>query len=285
MSHELSDLDASRFRVVSGPSVPVILAFVAAYVDVIFFLELDGTFVAFITGTMIVMFTDLVQPDGAKLNKVAVLPVFVLSVSFWALAIKAARARGYTVILHHTLVIQGVALGATLLLAVWCRPITDPDSWPAIAVTSSAVFAMALQTTAMVMLLHFHTPTTMMTGNLARLVVDLVNAEPAARYWAGSPPKQPRSIRIGRFALAIVRILGRWSGGRDSVDACGLYRTCGAGLSAHHVGGEDLPCRLVPSRQIAFVSLLGPAGAPGQAVAKSLFVGYAWSVFPTETGK
>ncbi len=41
----------------------------------IFFLELDGTFVAFITGTMIVMFTDLVQPDGAKLKAIRNEPV------------------------------------------------------------------------------------------------------------------------------------------------------------------------------------------------------------------
>ena len=91
-----------------------------------------------------------------------------------------------------------------MLLAIRLSPLPGPDSWQTVAVTGLAVFAMALQTTAMAMLLHFHTPTTMMTGNTATLMVQVWDAGSAARYWAGNPPKLPRSALIRRYATAIV---------------------------------------------------------------------------------
>src|SRR3954454_20076302 len=160
----LSEADARRFEIATSLSVPVVLSFIAAFVDVVCYLGIYGTFVAFITGTIIIMFTELAEPIGASLNKVAVLPIFLIALSVWTLLIKQMRARGYQVILHQLLLLQAALLASTTVLSLELSPLPDPDSWQAVAVTGLAVFAMALQTTAMAMLLHFHTPTTMMTG-------------------------------------------------------------------------------------------------------------------------
>lgn len=99
---------------------------------------------------------------------------------------------------------------AFVILATRLSPLPGPDSWQTVTLTGLAVFAMALQTTAMAMLPHFHTPTTMMTGNTTTLIVQVWNAGSAARYWAGNPPKLPRSALNRRYAAAV---LGFLSGG------------------------------------------------------------------------
>lgn len=210
MNAQLSQTDARRFAIVTGLSVPTILSFVSAFVDVVCYLGVFDTFVAFITGTIIIMFVEFAKPNGATLNKLAVLPIFVVALSVWILSIKAIRIRGYQVILHHALFLQAVLLALVMLLAIQFSPLPGPDSLQAVVVTGMAVFAMALQTTAMAMLLHFHTPTTMMTGNTTTLMVQMWNAGSATRYWAGSPPKLERRALIRRYGAAI---LGFISGG------------------------------------------------------------------------
>jgi uncharacterized membrane protein YoaK (UPF0700 family) len=189
---------------VTSLSVPTVLSFVAAFVDVVCYLGVFDTFVAFITGTIIILFVEFARPNGATLNKVVVLPIFLVALSIWTLLIKAMRIRGYQVILHQILLCQAVLLAMTALLAARLSPLPGPDSWQTVTVTGLAVFAMALQTTAMAMLLHFHTPTTMMTGNTTTLIVQFWDAGSAARYWAGNPPKLSRGALIRRYAAAIV---------------------------------------------------------------------------------
>ena len=82
---------------------------------------------------------------------------------------------------------------------------------------------MALQTTAMAMLLHFHTPTTMMTGNTTTLIVQVWNAGSAARYWAGNPPKLPRSALIRRYTVAILGFLSGGIAGAFSWTVAGFW--------------------------------------------------------------
>jgi uncharacterized membrane protein YoaK (UPF0700 family) len=207
---DLSPADARRFAIATSLSVPAVLSFVAAFVDVVCYLGLFDTFVAFITGTIIIMFAELAKPNGTTMNKITILPIFLIALSAWTLLIKTVRTKGYQVILHHILLIQAILLALTMLLANRFAPLPGPDSWQTVAVTAVAVFAMALQTTAMAMLLHFHTPTTMMTGNTTTLMVQVWNAGPAARYWAGNPPKLSRNALIRRYAAAV---LGFLSGG------------------------------------------------------------------------
>jgi uncharacterized membrane protein YoaK (UPF0700 family) len=200
----LSEADARRFAIVRSLAVPTVLSFVSAFVDVVCFIGVFDTFVAFITGTIIILFTEIPRTGVIHLNKLAVLPIFLVGLSAGILLIKAMRNSGYQVILHQILFLQATLLGMTMLLALRYSPLPGPDSLPTIAVTGLAVFAMALQNTAMVMLLHFHTPTTLMTGNTTSLMVHVWNAGPAARYWAGNPPRLPREGLIRRYGTALV---------------------------------------------------------------------------------
>ena len=116
-SADLSQADARRFAIVTSLSVPTVLSFVAAFVDVVFYLGIFDTFVAFITGTIIIMFAELAEPNGATLNKIAVLPTFIVALSLWTLLIKAMRIRGYQVILHHILLFQAALLAITMIFS------------------------------------------------------------------------------------------------------------------------------------------------------------------------
>ncbi len=251
----LSQADTRRFAIVTSLSVPIVLSFVAAFVDVVCYLGLFDTFVAFITGTIIVMFVELAKPNGTTLNKITVLPIFLVALSVWALLIKAMRIRGYQVILHHILFLQAVLLVVTMLLATRFSPLPGADSWQAVAVTGLAVFAMALQTTAMAMLLHFHTPTTMMTGNTTTLIVHVWDAGSAARYWAGNPPKLSRGALIRRYAAAILGFISGGAAGAVGWTIAGFLALSVpvgvlAGFSAIvYAAGWHLPRDRAPQRQ------------------------------------
>jgi uncharacterized membrane protein YoaK (UPF0700 family) len=205
--NRLPEADSHRFAIVASLSVPVVLSFVSAFVDVICYIGVFNTFVAFITGTIIILFTEIPRTGAVHLNKLAALPIFLAGLAAAALLIKAMRERGYQVILHYILMLEAVLLGMTMLLAPRLSPLPGPDSWPAVAVTGMAAFTMALQNVAMAMLLHFHTPTTLMTGNTTTLVIHVLNAGTAARYWVGNPPRLPRRALIRRYGAAILSFL------------------------------------------------------------------------------
>lgn len=195
--------EARRFRIVTSLWTPVILSFSAAFVDAVFFLGLFQTFVAFITGTIIVVVTELAAGTSAPGAKLAVLPAFVAGLAMWVGIVKAMRRAGFQVLLHYAVLTQAALLAAVALFALRVSPLSTPDGLSTLAVTVGAVFAMSLQTAAMAMLLHFHTPTTMMTGNTTNLMVQLLDAGSASRYWAGSPPKAPRPVLIKRYGAAV----------------------------------------------------------------------------------
>jgi len=55
------------------------LSFISAFVDAICYLGLFRTFTAFITGTLIVLATEVVQTDGEFVTKIVVTVSFIAS--------------------------------------------------------------------------------------------------------------------------------------------------------------------------------------------------------------
>jgi uncharacterized membrane protein YoaK (UPF0700 family) len=152
------------------PAVPLTLAFCSAFVDVTCYVGLFRTFTAFITGTLIVLSSELFRNDGLPWIRVTVLACFFAGVVMSFLGIremlKADRA-----VVKICLAVESLLI---LLFMVTAATLPPHDDLFALGTTLAVVFAtaaMALQNTVMVTLLPFHKPTTIMTGNFVRVVV------------------------------------------------------------------------------------------------------------------
>lgn len=158
----------------SRPATPLLLAFCACYVDVVCIIGLFHTFTAFITGTLVVLCTEIFhQPENAWL-KLFVLGVFAASTFFWYLRVERAR-RANRLSLRLLFLIESGLLAVFMAVTL----IGDPaDSGPTGGVTLLAVgiatVAMALQNVIMFTILNQHAPTTIMTGNLLKMIVAVV---------------------------------------------------------------------------------------------------------------
>jgi uncharacterized membrane protein YoaK (UPF0700 family) len=191
-----------------------LLSAVAGYVDTAGFLALFGLFTAHVTGGLVTAGTAVTRrwSLGAG-SRVAMVPVFMLTVAVTTLVARAIRRRGGAPLTA----LLGLMTGA---LAIFCvtgavlQPLAqDPDAWAVVLIGGTGVVAMGIQNTLMRDALRNLGPTTLMTGNLTQFTIDLVEI--------ALPP--PASTRQKRRQLRI--------------DALRRLRRCGLPLGGFLVGG------------------------------------------------
>jgi uncharacterized membrane protein YoaK (UPF0700 family) len=148
-----------------------VLAFFAGAVDTRTFLSLSGLFAAHVTGNLVILGATLVlhHPQGVW-SKVFALPAFAISVWVVSVTVDVLRQRRSDM--------PRLLLGAELALLcvglawfVAFGPFPDPDSPRALP--GGMVAAMAVQNALNVIALANAPPTTAMTSNMTRLLVDL----------------------------------------------------------------------------------------------------------------
>jgi uncharacterized membrane protein YoaK (UPF0700 family) len=152
-----------------------LLAFVAGYVDTCGFVALFGLFTAHVTGNFVLIGAAIVEYHGGLIPKLLALPVFVIVVAIsrtLTIALEDRRKNAAVPLLG----LQILFLAGFLACGVAAAPMQDGDA-PLVVVTGMlAVTAMAIQNTASRTVFTMHTPTTVMTGNVTQLVIDLVDA-------------------------------------------------------------------------------------------------------------
>jgi len=152
------------------PIVPIALSFCSGFVDVVCYLGLFHAFTAFITGTVIILCSELFREDSLVWVRLVILMTFVVSAVIWVHVVKwLIRSERAAVSICLGLECLFLALFTVSALAL---PISS--QFLSIGTTLALVFAtiaMALQNVAMQLALNFHIPTTVMTGNLMRFVV------------------------------------------------------------------------------------------------------------------
>ncbi len=154
-------------------ALPVMLSFISAFVDAICYLGLFRTFTAFITGTLIVLATEVVQTDGEFVTKIVVTVSFIASLFVWVLLIQHLfDRRNLRTILLAT---EAILLALYMICGVLLSPLSGADSAETIVLAIVAVLAMSLQNAVMVLILHAHMPTTIMTGNLTRFIINTID--------------------------------------------------------------------------------------------------------------
>lgn len=165
------------------PAVPVALSFCSGFVDVICFLGLFHSFTAFITGTIIILCSELFQFDSLLWLRAVILSTFFLSALVWVPFVKHLVKTGRPAV-RLCLGLESLFLGLFLAAAVTLPVTSDLLSPGTTLALIFATVAMSLQNVAMQIVLQFHTPTTVMTGNFMRFVVTTIERF-GARHAAG----------------------------------------------------------------------------------------------------
>jgi uncharacterized membrane protein YoaK (UPF0700 family) len=195
-----------------------LLSAIAGYVDTAGFLALFGLFTSHVTGNFVTAGAALARraPAGV-LARLTMIPIFMLAVAFTTLVARALRRRGQEP-LAPLLALMTLALTLFWAAGGALGPSADsPDAWAVLLLGGTGAFAMGIQNGLMRESLGHLPPTTVMTGNLTQLTIELVQVARPAELDAASRSKaraeaQQRLIKIGIPLVAFVAggALGAW---------------------------------------------------------------------------
>jgi uncharacterized membrane protein YoaK (UPF0700 family) len=152
-----------------------LLSAVAGYVDAAGFLALFGMFTAHVTGDLVAAGAVVAEhPHLGLVMRLAMIPVFMLSVAATALFARSIRQRGHRpLVALLALMTLGLAVFGATGVALH-RFANGPDAWAVALTGATGVVAMGIQNTLMRDALSGLCPTTVMTGNLTQFTIDLV---------------------------------------------------------------------------------------------------------------
>lgn len=153
----------------------IALGFIAGYVDTLGFVALFGLFTAHVTGNFVLIGAELAGSGrGGVLIKLLAFAAFVVSVAGTRLYILRLERRQRAP-LRSVLGLQLLLLGAFMLLGLLAAPLHAADAPLALLAGAAGAAAMGVQNAYARLLLQNLTPTTVMTGNVTQLVLDLVD--------------------------------------------------------------------------------------------------------------
>jgi uncharacterized membrane protein YoaK (UPF0700 family) len=150
------------------------LGFTAGYVDTVGFVALFGLFTAHVTGNFVLIGSELAHPTQGVLLKLLAFPAFIAAVAgSRMLALHAGR--GGRSAARPLLVLQCLLLAACMLCGWRAQPVVDASAPWVLATGLTAAAAMGVQNAAGRLAFSSLTPTTVMTGNVTQLVIDVVD--------------------------------------------------------------------------------------------------------------
>jgi uncharacterized membrane protein YoaK (UPF0700 family) len=151
-------------------TLPVLLSFVAGYVDSYTFLTLFGLFVAQVTSSFVMAGAEIVIHDYSVTAKLLVVVVFVVAGSLTAALIAWARQAGHAA-LPSMLVLEAALLAIFAAMLLYGPKVTDARDWNGIVAGLVAAAAMGAQSVLVRLLMKGVPQTNVMTGNMTQLAV------------------------------------------------------------------------------------------------------------------
>lgn len=153
----------------------VALGYLAGYVDTLGFIGLFGLFTAHVTGNFVLIGRGLVRPAPDIAIKLLVFPVFIGFVALTRMLVLRWQRDGGPA-LRRCLLLQLALLLAGAGLGWLASPVERPDAPLTLATGMACAAAMAVQNAYGKLLLGREAATTVMTGNVTQLVIELVDA-------------------------------------------------------------------------------------------------------------
>jgi uncharacterized membrane protein YoaK (UPF0700 family) len=151
-----------------------LLAYISGFVDTLGFIALFGLFPAHITGNVVLLAASFVDYRYGLLLKLLAIPTFIAAAVVTRLYLihHERRSRDAS---PHILVAEAALLAVFMAVALAAAPFDNQDGAATIATGLLAAAAMAVQNTAARTFLNALPPTTVMTGNLMQIIVDLLD--------------------------------------------------------------------------------------------------------------
>lgn len=156
-----------------GGLIAITLAFTAGYVDTVGFVALFGLFTAHVTGNFVLIGSELANPSHGVLIKLLAFPAFISAVVLARLIVMRAEGAAGTGT-RPLLVVQAVLLLGSMTAGWLALPIVDARSSLALTAGVLGAAAMGIQNAASRLVWGSMSPTTVMTGNVTQLTIDLV---------------------------------------------------------------------------------------------------------------
>lgn len=151
------------------------MAFVAGFVDTLGFVALFGLFTAHVTGNFVLIGASLAGGSTAGLlAKLLALPIFIVAAAIATLVIRSREQHGRSAA-RIIIALQIILLAAFAALGIAATPITDPAALLPLLAALVGVAAMAVQNAASRLVFARAAPSTVMTGNVTQLVIDMVD--------------------------------------------------------------------------------------------------------------
>ena len=150
------------------------LGFTAGYVDTVGFVALFGLFTAHVTGNFVLIGSELAHPTHGVLIKFLAFPAFIAAVAMSRMLALYADRR-WNSAARPLLALQVLLLAACMLSGWRAQPIVDASAPWVLATGVLGAAAMGVQNAAGRLAFSNLTPTTVMTGNVTQLVIDVVD--------------------------------------------------------------------------------------------------------------
>lgn len=165
------------------------LGFTAGYVDTVGFVALFGLFTAHVTGNFVLIGSELAHPSHGVLIKFLAFPAFILAVALSRIVALRLEASGKSAARALT-GMQLLFLLVFTLLGYMSTPVQSTDAVLPLLAGIAGAAAMGIQNAASRLVWTELAPTTVMTGNVTQIVIDLVDiirgsaaAGTKARLW------------------------------------------------------------------------------------------------------
>ncbi len=149
-------------------AMPMLLSFVAGYVDSYTFLALFGLFAAQVTGSFVIAGAEIVRHDVGVTGKLLAIVAFVAAAAITAALIALARDKG-SAPLPWMLGLEAALLAAFVAIILFVPNIAGADDWRGIIAGLFAASAMGAQSVLVRLLMKGIPQTNVMTGNMTQL--------------------------------------------------------------------------------------------------------------------
>jgi uncharacterized membrane protein YoaK (UPF0700 family) len=177
-----------------------VLAFTSGFVDTLSFVALFGLFAAHLTGNFVTMATSLATFRHGLWIKLLAVPVFIVAAVATRFFI-IRRERHEREAAAHVMGLQAILLSIFMVVGMGASPLSDHEDLAVILTGLIAAAAMAIQNTAARTFLSALPPTTVMTGNLIQVIVDIVDI---SHRHGDLKAKRARLGRLGPMLLSFI---------------------------------------------------------------------------------
>lgn len=168
-------LSISKTLALHGISLTSVgLGFTAGYVDTLGFVALFGLFTAHVTGNFVLIGSELARPSHGVLIKFLAFPAFVLGIALTRAVVRRLEQQGKSP-LRLLYFLQLTLLAGFMAIGLAALPLSDSRSQAALFAGMLGAAAMGVQNASSRLALSNITPTTVMTGNVTQLIIDLLD--------------------------------------------------------------------------------------------------------------